>query len=86
MKSECIIRENSFVYNIEANRFLRGMVRAITATLLNLGRHKLSMQQFENLFTGQGKAGHSVPPHGLFLVSVNYPENYFPASGGLFRA
>jgi tRNA pseudouridine38-40 synthase len=86
IKSECIIRENSLVYNIEANRFLRGMVRAITATLLKLGRHKLSMQQFEDLFTGHGKAGHSVPPHGLFLVRVKYPENYFPVSGGVFTA
>jgi tRNA pseudouridine38-40 synthase len=81
IKSEWIIEENKLTYNIEANRFLRGMVRAVTATLLNIGRHKLSMSDFEKLFTGDEKAGYSVPAHGLFLTKVNYPENYFTASG-----
>lgn len=79
LKSEWIVKENVLLYNIEANRFLRGMVRAITATLLKIGRNKLSMQEFEKLFTEEKKAGYSVPAHGLFLAKVNYPENYFSA-------
>lgn len=86
IKSKWIIGENKLIYNIEANRFLRGMVRAISATLLKIGRHKLSMSDFEKLFTEDRKAGYSVPAHGLFLTKVNYPQNYFPASGLPFTA
>jgi tRNA pseudouridine38-40 synthase len=86
IKSEWVIGENNLTYNIEANRFLRGMVRAITATLLKIGRHKLSMSDFEKLFIEDRKAGYSVPAHGLFLTKVNYPQNYFPASGLPFTA
>jgi tRNA pseudouridine38-40 synthase len=86
IKSQWIVGENTLTYNIEANRFLRGMVRAITATLLKIGRHKLSISEFEQLFTTEARAGYSVPAHGLFLTKVNYPENYFPASGVPFTA
>lgn len=78
IKSEWTTGADTLTYYIEANRFLRGMVRAITATLLKVGRHKLSISEFENLFTVQHKAGYSVPAHGLFLNKVNYPKNYFP--------
>jgi tRNA pseudouridine38-40 synthase len=86
IKSEWTVGEQALTYNIEANRFLRGMVRALTATLLKVGRQKLSMQEFEMLFTEERKAGYSVAAHGLFLTKVNYPPNYFPASGGAFTA
>ena len=85
-KSQWIVKKGSLIYTIESNRFLRGMVRAITATLLKVGRHKISMQDFEKLFIEERKSGNSVPPHGLFLAAVNYPQNYFPASGKHFTA
>jgi len=86
IKSQWTVGETTLTYNIEANRFLRGMVRAITATLLKIGRHQLPVSDFEKLFTEDRKAGYSVPGHGLFLTKVNYPENYFPASGLSFTA
>ena len=79
IKSEWVVGANTLTYNIEANRFLRGMVRSITATLLKVGRHKLSMDDFKRLFEQEDKAGFSVPAHGLFLKRINYPQNYFPA-------
>lgn len=81
IKSQWMVGEDTLIFNIEANRFLRGMVRAITATLLKIGRHKLSISEFEKLFIADEKAGYSVPAHGLFLTKVNYPQNYFPVSG-----
>lgn len=66
------------VYTIEGNRFLRGMVRQLTAVLLKIGRGKLSLEEFSRYFSGDEKCGISVPAQGLFLVKVNYPENYFP--------
>lgn len=84
---ECEWKEegDQLVFHISANRFLRGMVRLLTATLLKLGREKLSMQEFQHLFSSRETKCHlSVPPHGLFLERVHYPENYFPATGAGF--
>ena len=65
------------VFNIKANRFLRGMVRLLTASMFQVARNRITLQQFENLFMEEEKCGFSVPPQGLYLTSVSYPENYF---------
>jgi tRNA pseudouridine38-40 synthase len=66
-------------FNIKANRFLRGMVRAIVGTLLDVGSGKLSTEEFEKIIQlkDRTKAGGSAPAAGLTLMSVSYPENYF---------
>ena len=78
-KSEWREEGDFLIYNIAGNRFLRGMVRLITATLLKVGRGKLTHQQLEELFSSEQKTVFSVPAHGLFLKKVEYPLNYFPA-------
>jgi len=85
-ESRWVIEEDELYYLIEANRFLRGMVRLLTASLLKIGRHKLSIEEFENLFKATDKCGYSVPAAGLFLHKVRYPENYFPLPGLSFIA
>lgn len=62
------------VFHIKANRFLRGMVRAIVGTLLEVGLGKLSLEGFEKIITDKNRqnAGRSVPAQGLFLMEVNY--------------
>jgi tRNA pseudouridine38-40 synthase len=79
INSQWIEQGNELVYTIEANRFLRGMVRLITATLLKTGRGKLSLKEVEQLFVQGGKTVFSVPAHGLYLKAVKYPANYFSA-------
>jgi tRNA pseudouridine38-40 synthase len=63
------------VFHVKANRFLRGMVRALTATMLKIGRKKMSLNQFRNIIEDKDctKASFAVPSQGLFLVSVAYP-------------
>lgn len=78
-RSEWVEDGDNLLYHIEGNRFLRGMVRLVTATLLKLARGKITFQQFENLFEGESKTVYSVPAHGLYLSSVVYPQNYFSA-------
>jgi len=78
LKSEWEERGEELWFHIEGNRFLRGMVRLLTATQLKLGRGKLGWEAFEELFVKEMKCGFSVPSQGLYLVRVNYPENYFP--------
>ncbi|MBC7946445.1 MAG: tRNA pseudouridine(38-40) synthase TruA [Chitinophagaceae bacterium] len=66
------------VYRVKANRFLRGMVRALTATMLKIGRGKMSLEEFRGVIEAKDctRASFSVPAHGLFLVEVEYPEGY----------
>jgi tRNA pseudouridine38-40 synthase len=78
LKSHWVAKGEELTYNIEGNRFLRGMVRLLTATLLKVGRHKFSFSELEALFESGRKCGFSVPSHGLYLVKVAYPENFFP--------
>ena len=78
-RSEWITKEELLVYQITGNRFLRGMVRLLTASMLQVGRGKLSLNDFAILFnTTTEKAGHSVAAIGLYLIAVQYPNNYFP--------
>ncbi|MBP6385110.1 MAG: tRNA pseudouridine(38-40) synthase TruA [Pseudarcicella sp.] len=62
------------VFTIQANRFLRGMVRTIVGTLLDVGTGKLNVEDFEKIIISKSrkKAGRSVPAHGLYLMEVGY--------------
>ena len=73
-KSEWYFEKDCLVYHVQANRFLRGMVRALTATMLKIGRGKISLNQFRDIIEAKDctKASFAVPAQGLFLVSVEY--------------
>ena len=66
-------------FHITANRFLRGMVRAIVGTLLDVGTGKITVHDFEKIIQSKDrkKAGMNVPPEGLFLTEVKYPKRIF---------
>lgn len=67
------------VFTITANRFLRGMVRAVVGTLLDAGTGKISLKELEGILKSKDrkKAGMNVPPEGLFLTGVKYPKTIF---------
>lgn len=79
IESKWVMEGDCLVYNVVANRFLRGMVRALTATMLKLGRGKMNIDNFKVIIEAKDctLANFAVPPHGLFLNKVSYPENYF---------
>lgn len=64
------------LFEIEANRFLRNMVRAIVGTLIEVGLHKISVEEFNTVILSQdrSKAGKSVPANALVLKDIKYPE------------
>jgi tRNA pseudouridine38-40 synthase len=66
-------------FTITANRFLRGMVRAIVGTLLDVGSGKTSLKEFQVILNSKDrkKAGANVPPQGLFLTNVKYHASIF---------
>lgn len=70
---------NKLIFTITANRFLRGMVRAIVGTLLDVGTGKISVTDFEKIIKSKDRkrAGANVDPHGLYLVHVKYPKSIF---------
>jgi tRNA pseudouridine38-40 synthase len=75
-KSGWITEGDCLVYQVESNRFLRGMVRGLVGTMLRVGRGRISLGEFEQVIRNRDASAvdFSVPPHGLFLVKVNYPE------------
>ncbi|SEN52637.1 tRNA pseudouridine38-40 synthase [Chitinophaga rupis] len=70
------LHDKQLVYNVSANRFLRGMVRGLVGTMLRVGRGKLTLQEFHDVIASKDctRADFAVPPQGLFLVKVAYPE------------
>ena len=64
-----------WVFTIQADRFLRNMVRAIVGTLIDVGRMKLSLEGLRQVIESKdrGKAGTSAPAHALFLHDIEYP-------------
>jgi tRNA pseudouridine38-40 synthase len=68
------INNNELIYTVKANRFLRGMVKALVATMLQVGTKKITIPQFKQILNANStaKANFSAPSHGLFLVQVNY--------------
>ncbi len=70
-------QNNTIIFTIAADRFLRNMVRAIVGTLLNVGYGKTSLEEFQNILVSRSReeAGPSAPAHGLYLTKVIYPNN-----------
>lgn len=64
---------NEVIYSISANRFLRGMVRMLVATMLKVGRGSMTMQEFEDLFGSSTRTTYAAPACGLYLKSVSFP-------------
>ena len=67
-KNDCII------YEVVANRFLRGMVRGLVGTMLKVGTGKISTNEFAQVIknSNSARADFSVPSKGLYLVEINY--------------
>lgn len=79
-RAEWVRRDDSiWVFTITADRFLRNMVRAIVGTLMQVGRHQITVAEFRDIILKKDRcsAGDSAPAHGLFLEDIEYPENLF---------
>jgi tRNA pseudouridine38-40 synthase len=78
-KAVWVKKGDLLIFTISANRFLRGMVRAIVGTLLEVGSQRISVKEFHAIIKSKDrkKAGMNVPADGLYLMSVKYPKNIF---------
>lgn len=73
--SEWLLQEDQMIYQVKANRFLRGMVKGLVGTMLQVGKGKLSIAAFRKIIESKdpSKVDFSVPSQGLFLVKVEFP-------------
>lgn len=64
----------SWYFEISADRFLRNMVRAVVGTLFDIGRHRMTIDQFKDVVTNGSRSdsGESMPAKGLFLWDIQY--------------
>ncbi|HBF05761.1 MAG TPA: tRNA pseudouridine(38-40) synthase TruA [Prevotella sp.] len=64
----------TWYFEITANRFLRNMVRAVVGTLIDVGRGRITMEQFLDILHNgtRSDAGESMPGNALFLEKVDY--------------
>lgn len=78
-KAQWDITEDTMIFTIQADRFLRNMVRAIVGTLLDLGFGRINLDGFQHIIDSKNRsnAGTSVPAKGLFLTDVQYPPEIF---------
>ena len=82
-KAKWTVKGDLFIFDISANRFLRGMVRAIVGTLIDVGTGKISSKEFEAILKSKDRkqAGMNVPADGLYLMDVKYPGKVFLKEG-----
>ena len=87
MQSIAVKREGDYVIlDLKANAFLHHMVRNIMGTLMVIGRGEQPVEWMQQVLTGQDrkKAGMTAQAAGLYLINVEYPEQYgLPDSGWL---
>ncbi len=82
MEAGWVAQGNTLLFRIKANRFLRSMVRIIVSLLLKIGRHQLSLADFEAIIDKKERntAIILVPARGLSLTQVAYPTTLFLAN------
>jgi tRNA pseudouridine38-40 synthase len=70
---------DGFIFHIAANRFLRGMVRAVVGSLIPIGKGQAEVQSFQKILDSRDRryAGAAAPPEGLYLTKVIYPEEIY---------
>jgi len=75
-KAEWLQQGDKWVFTIEADRFLRNMVRAIVGTLVEVGKGKMTIEEFKAVIKEKDRAvaGVSAPAKGLYLVNIDYPK------------
>jgi tRNA pseudouridine38-40 synthase len=73
-------REGTLIkYTICADRFLRGMVRTVVGTMVDIAKEKITLEEFREIIEikDRRKAGAASPAEGLYLVKVEYPGDIF---------
>jgi len=70
---------DELLFHVSANRFLRGMIRALVGTMIMVGESTIDLDDFRKVLESRDRnqAGRSVPAHGLYLKDIIYPETIY---------
>jgi len=73
------INNGGLEFHVSANRFLRGMIRALVGTMILVGEATITLDDFKAILESRDRnqAGRSVPAHGLYLKDIIYPEEIY---------
>ncbi len=73
-KADWVRTTSGWVFTVQGNRFLRGMVRAMVGTMVKVGRGRITQSEFDQILLAKdcSKADFTAPAHGLFLEDVLY--------------
>jgi tRNA pseudouridine38-40 synthase len=77
--SQWVERDGLLIYEVRSNRFLRGMIRGLVATMLKVARGNISLNDLRNILAAKdcSTADFSAPAHGLCLTNVVFPDRVF---------
>ncbi len=75
-QAEWTEEKHLLIFTVKANRFLRNMVRAMVGTMLEIGEENIEPEKIKGIIESKNRsnAGYSVPPNGLVLTDIEYPD------------
>jgi tRNA pseudouridine38-40 synthase len=78
-KAAWVSGDEGLTFTIRADRFLRGMVRMIVGTMIQIGKHKITLDDFQKIIDSKDcqNAAALAPACGLYLMKVEYPKKTF---------
>jgi len=78
ISSEWQFKEDHIIYRVQANRFLRGMVKGLVGTMLKAATKGYTIEQFRDIILAKdvAKAAFAVPSQGLTLVEVGFATTH----------
>ena len=70
------VEGTNLYFHIDSNRFLRGMIRGLVGTLLQVGRGQITVEEWMDIVASNNeqRVDFSTPAYGLYLSSIQYPD------------
>ena len=70
------VEGTNLYFHIDSNRFLRGMIRGLVGTLLQVGRGQITVEDWMDIVASNNeqRVDFSTPAYGLYLSAIQYPD------------
>jgi tRNA pseudouridine38-40 synthase len=70
------VEGTNLYFHIDSNRFLRGMIRGLVGTLLQVGRGQITVEEWMDIVASNNeqRVDFSTPAYGLYLSAIQYPD------------
>ncbi len=70
------VEGTNLYFHIDSNRFLRGMIKGLVGTLLQVGRGQITVEEWMDIVASNNeqRVDFSTPAYGLYLSAIQYPD------------